>query len=89
MIPYRIMVMPQAQADILRLPERMQTRMLSRLAWLAAHAETIPHESLHGEAWKGSFRFRIGDYRVIYQLDRADSRLIVLKVGHRRDVYCR
>jgi mRNA-degrading endonuclease RelE of RelBE toxin-antitoxin system len=31
--------------------------------------------------------YRLGDYRVIYLLDQSVHRLVVLKVGHRRDVY--
>lgn len=54
MTPYLIIVMPQAQADIRRLPDRMQTRMLAKLDWLAAQVETIPHESLHGGDWKSA-----------------------------------
>ncbi len=36
-----------------------------------------------GELW----RFRAGDYRVICQLENACLRILVLKVGHRKDVY--
>ena len=41
-------------------------------------------ESLKGE-FKGLFRYRIGDYRVIYSKTREG--ILVLRVGHRRDVY--
>ena len=37
--------------------------------------------------FKGMHRFRCGDYRIIYTLDRKDERLMVLTVGHRKDVY--
>jgi mRNA interferase RelE/StbE len=37
--------------------------------------------------FKGMHRFRCGDYRVIYTLDRKDERLMVLTVGHRKDIY--
>jgi mRNA interferase RelE/StbE len=33
----------------------------------------------------GDWRFRIGDYRVIFDLD--GDKIIVLKIGHRKDVY--
>jgi len=33
----------------------------------------------------GMYRFRIGDYRVI--LDIEDEKIIVLRVGHRKDIY--
>ena len=33
----------------------------------------------------GSYRFRIGDYRVIFDIEGKD--IVVLRVGHRRDIY--
>jgi mRNA-degrading endonuclease RelE of RelBE toxin-antitoxin system len=33
------------------------------------------------------WRLRVGDHRVIYEIDRQSSRIIVLYVGHRRNVY--
>ena len=35
----------------------------------------------------GSYRFRIGDYRVIFDLEGKD--IVILRVGHRRDIYRR
>ncbi|MFH1023292.1 MAG: type II toxin-antitoxin system RelE/ParE family toxin [Planctomycetota bacterium] len=33
----------------------------------------------------GMYRFRIGDYRVIF--DITDSQIVILRVGHRREIY--
>ena len=33
----------------------------------------------------GTYRFRIGDYRVIFDIEGKD--IVVLRVGHRRDIY--
>jgi mRNA interferase RelE/StbE len=33
----------------------------------------------------GMYRFRIGDYRVIFDIE--DDKIIVLRVGHRKDIY--
>ena len=35
----------------------------------------------------GSFRFRIGDYRVVFDIE--GSQIVVLRVGHRREIYKR
>lgn len=37
--------------------------------------------------WKGYLRFRVGDWRVIYSIDAAASRVLVLAVAHRREIY--
>jgi mRNA interferase RelE/StbE len=33
----------------------------------------------------GSYRFRIGDYRVIFDLEKDD--IVVLRIGHRKEIY--
>jgi mRNA interferase RelE/StbE len=35
----------------------------------------------------GSYRFRIGDYRIIFDLEGDD--IVILRAGHRRDIYRR
>jgi mRNA interferase RelE/StbE len=38
-------------------------------------------------AGREGFRVRVGDYRVIYEIDDAGQCVTVLHVGHRKDVY--
>jgi mRNA interferase RelE/StbE len=37
--------------------------------------------------FRGMHRYRCGDYQVIYTIDRREEQLMVLTVGHRKDVY--
>lgn len=37
--------------------------------------------------FKGLYRYRLGDYRVIYALDRADKKVIILHIRHRSEAY--
>ena len=37
--------------------------------------------------FKGLYRYRLGDYRVIYALDRGDKKVIVLHIRHRSEAY--
>jgi mRNA interferase RelE/StbE len=84
---FEVILTPEAQADIGRLDPSLQTRVLDRLEWMGENAELMRHLALRGEEWAGCFRYRLGAYRIIYHLDRSAHRLVVLKVGHRRDVY--
>lgn len=49
--------------------------------------DPLPHTSrkLHGV--ESSYRLRIADYRVIYQVDAAEKSVTVFHVKHRKDVY--
>jgi mRNA interferase RelE/StbE len=50
--------------------------------------ETQPYSGkrLRGE-FEGSYSFRIGDYRIIYWVNEAEKRIVLLTVAHRRNVY--
>jgi mRNA interferase RelE/StbE len=37
--------------------------------------------------FKGMYRYRMGDYRVIYTVDKAEKTILILKVGARKDIY--
>lgn len=35
----------------------------------------------------GLMRYRFGDYRVIYEIDKMDIKITVVRIGHRKDIY--
>lgn len=84
---FRVILMPEAQTDMKRLEPALQMRLLNKLEWMGQNAELLRHRPLRGEEWGGCFKYRVGDYRIIYQIDWPAERLLVLKIGHRREVY--
>ena len=71
-----------AANDLKRLDRPLIERILSKLLWLARFVDTIHHEE-----WTGYYRFRVGDYRIIYQIEHAERLIIVEAIGHHREVY--
>jgi len=67
--------------------KKLDTSTGLQIAWKLKEYSTNPF--LY--AWKlsdskiGTFRFRIGDYRAIVDIE--ENKIIVLKVGHRKDIY--
>jgi mRNA interferase RelE/StbE len=37
--------------------------------------------------FKGKFRIRVGDYRVIYWVNDAEQTIYIISLGHRKDIY--
>jgi mRNA interferase RelE/StbE len=37
--------------------------------------------------FKGLYRFRVGDYRIVYSIDRTENKITIYKVDHRKKVY--
>ena len=84
---YQIILTPVAQTDLRNIVPATRTRLLDKLEWIGENAELIQHQALQGDEWKGCFKYRVGDYRIIYKMDHAATKVFVLKVGHRREVY--
>ncbi|MGQ9555181.1 MAG: type II toxin-antitoxin system RelE family toxin [Anaerolineae bacterium] len=83
---YQIKFTPDAEADLAHLGKTVAQRVLEKLRWLAENLDVVPPETLTGE-WRGVFKLRVGDYRVLYTLDRVNASIIVHFVRHRREVY--
>jgi mRNA interferase RelE/StbE len=44
-------------------------------------------EALRGDRFGDFWKYRVGDYRLIAHIDDSTVRVLVVRVGHRRDVY--
>ncbi len=83
---YTIQISREAQDELKHLDTKVARRISRRINWLATNAETVRHHALTGR-WKGLYRWPLGDYRIIYILNREKRIVVIVKVGHRRDVY--
>jgi mRNA interferase RelE/StbE len=77
---------PDVAKDLKRLDTSIRPRILSKIQWLLEHVEEMRHRPLTAQ-WEGTYRLRVGDYRVIYGIDQEHRRIIIYAVGHRREVY--
>ncbi|MCX6638934.1 MAG: type II toxin-antitoxin system RelE/ParE family toxin [bacterium] len=60
--------------------------MLRKIKWLAENFDAISPEELAGP-WKGVFKLRVGDYRILYTGDRLKQDIVIHFIRHRREVY--
>jgi mRNA interferase RelE/StbE len=83
---FRIVWEQDALEALDKLDSGVAQRILIRINWLASNFENIKPQALSG-ALKGYFKFRIGNYRVIYSLDHKEKELVIELLGHRRAIY--
>jgi len=87
---WRIEIDPAAQRELDKLDKSVARRILKFLYQRVGHLDdprTIG-EKLHGtlsEFWK----YRVGDYRLICSLENERFVVLVLRIGHRREIYKR
>ena len=84
---YAVEFRPEAERDISRLDKAVAQRILNRIKWLAEHIDDVQLESLQGKRWKGLFKLRVGDYRILFTVNHNVKSLSVHLVGHRREIY--
>ncbi len=83
---YDVVFSDRAQSDVRRLDRSTAQRVLGKLRWLAENFDAIQQDALSGQ-WRGMFKLRVGDYRVVYAFDRKKREIEVHRVRHRREVY--
>ena len=81
---YRLILPKSVQKELDRLPDEVVRRILARLAGLQTNPRPVDVKKLKGcDAW----RIRVGDYRVIYEIHDRELQILVITVGHRRNIY--
>jgi mRNA interferase RelE/StbE len=81
---YRVILPKSVQKELDRLPSDVMGRILTRLRALESNPRPPDVKKLKGRpAW----RVRVGDYRIIYEIHDRELVIIVVTIGHRREVY--
>ena len=82
---YRVEVTPAARRDLAKLPQDVLRRVDAHILALAENPYPPGAKRLQGD--EGFFRIRVGDYRVIYMVERGRLVILIVRVRHRREVY--
>ena len=84
---YRIQFQRDAERELTSLPARDRVRVAARIEALAD--DPRPHGAKKLSGVDDLYRIRVGDYRVVYQVQRRVLLVLVVRIGHRREVYRR
>ncbi len=85
MATYQIEWKESAQKELRRLPHPVVGRIITAVDALTENPFPSGVVKLAGA--EHSFRIRVGDYRVIYTVEKAVLTIQIVRVRHRRDVY--
>lgn len=86
---YRVEFAKSAKREFDRLPADMQGKVAEALAFLSGNpfSDLLRIKKLKGAP--SLYRIRIGDWRIVYEVRRGLLVVVVIKIGHRREVYRR
>ncbi len=81
---WRLAFRPSAQRELDGLDPPMRGRIQRALLQLATNPRQSPNVKAMTD---GNYRLRVGDWRVVYAIRDDMLVVLVLRVGHRREVY--
>jgi len=82
---YKVIFKPSVEKDLRSLPQEVVKRILKRIE--ALKNDPIPRQSVKLSGAEQLWRIRVGEYRVIFGIDKAYLQVVVHHVRHRREVY--
>lgn len=84
-MPYRIDFKPAARRDLKALPREVRRRIEPAIDALARVPRPPGCRKMEGAA--STYRLRVGAYRIVYEIEDRVLLVLVVRVGHRREVY--
>ena len=81
---WRFEITTEGQDDLVRLDVASRKRILIKLKWFVENFDHLVPLPLGGP-WRGFFKLRVGDWRVVYEVEN-EERLVTVHVIDRRDV---
>ena len=84
MASYSLEIKRSAAKELAQLPSKDRGRVVARIQALAEDPRPVGAEKLSGQE---RYRVRQGDYRILYEIEDQILRIVVVKIGLRRDVY--
>ena len=81
---YQVIFQPTVRRDLKSIPRDDINRILKRTEALASDPRPPASIKVGDPAM---YRVRQGNYRIIYQVDDAQRVVLILRIGHRREVY--
>ena len=84
MASYKIFLKPSAAKELEALPKADRVRVVERIRTLSENPRPMGCEKLSGGE---TYRLRQGVYRILYEIHDDHVLVVVVKIGHRREVY--
>lgn len=85
---YKVVISESAKKQLKKLDKFIAAMIIN---WLRKNLEGCTNPRLHGKALtanhSGKWRYRIGDYRLLADIQDDKIIVLILAVGHRRDIY--
>lgn len=83
---YSIHITSKAQKDIRKLDSKVRSRIITAILRLKTNRYPQQFKPISGKQI-AQFRLRVGDYRILYDVYNHSKTVLILRIGHRKDIY--
>jgi len=85
---YRLLFLSSAKKEFKKLDTPIQKSIKEKLTILSKNPDALKNniKALKG-GYKGKFRLRVHQYRVIFQIKNDELIIVVIRIGHRKEIY--
>ena len=85
MASFRLEWRASAAKELRKIDRQVIPRIMAAVEQLAC--EPYPPGAKKLQGTESSYRIRVGDYRIVYEVDAAEVVIIIVRVRHRKEVY--
>jgi mRNA interferase RelE/StbE len=86
---YSVLLRPGAKRDLASLPLAARRKISRAIDDLASEPRPRGAKLLAGTRDERIWRLRVGDHRVLYEIRNDELVILVIRIGHRREIYRR
>lgn len=87
---YTVLFTERAKKDLKKLDKHTSSLIIG---WIRKNLEGCTNPRQHGKGLtsnkSGQWRYRVGDYRLIAEIEEEKITILLLNIGHRKDIYTR
>ena len=80
---YELKIQKNAQKSLAKISEPFQTKIINKIYSLADD----PYYNSKKLVGREAYRIRVGNYKIIYEINNNELIVLVVNIGHRKDIY--
>ena len=80
---YKLKIKKNAQKSLAKIAEPFQTKIINKIYDLSEN----PYYNTKKLTGRDAYRIRVGNYRIIYEINNNELIVLVINIGHRKEIY--
>lgn len=84
-MPYKVFIERNAEKDLRKTPKAIQKKIISVIVSLETNPRPPSVRKISGS--ENYYRIRVGDYRIVYEINDKEKKVNIFRIRHRKEAY--